>query len=122
MIEFEVAATSKVRPHRILRGDGRVEPVKAITVTENGRALTLRPGRDRLAPEHPWVRQRPDLFIAAYSRDSATRDLLRDALRRAGQTRRAGTRSRLGGRGPSGRRRYQLPTTRPSAEPPWRLH
>src|SRR4051794_38158082 len=62
-------ASDGPRRQRVLRGDRMATPRKALRLGDE----LLRPGRDRLAPDHPLVRAHPDLFAPAWAGDSETR-------------------------------------------------
>jgi len=73
---YELAALGRgarrVR-RRVAEGEGMATPQRRLEVKVDGRVEILVPGRSRVHPDHPWVKARPDLFRAAWTKDEATR-------------------------------------------------
>ncbi|MSO41613.1 MAG: hypothetical protein EXQ70_06935, partial [Solirubrobacterales bacterium] len=51
-----------LRRGRVLSGERMVTPRKHLSLVVNGRTEELRPGRDRLRPDHWTVREHPEWF------------------------------------------------------------
>ena len=88
--EYAGVGPGQRRIRRAIAGEGMVTPRHGVEIDHEGRTERLIPGRDRLAPEHPIVRRRPELFRVADASDSRTRAFLEEETRR----RRTATRSR----------------------------
>jgi hypothetical protein len=73
------------RRRNVIAGEGLVTPLRPLELHEDGTDAVLQPGRDRLAPEHWAVRERPELFYPAMKGDRATATRLRALLVRAAQ-------------------------------------
>ena len=99
-----------------------VTPVRSLELRQDGKTTELRPGPDRLSPDHWAVRKRPELFRPCMKGDKPTANHLREMLRRAERAElRAIGRERGGTRTATRpRTEYRLPGG-PSREPPWKL-
>lgn len=118
MIPAEHAeAGRRRRKVRTAQGELMVTPTKPITVTIDGRRETLRPDRDRLAPTHKLVTQRPEAFRACDLKDALTASELRVAVARSRS--RPDTRRGTGPR-TSGRPSWSLDVSRAPARLPRR--
>jgi len=84
-------------------------PRERLEVKVDGRTEILEPGRSRIHPDHEWVKARPELWRAAWTKDEAVRLQLKIACHLA--ERRAGRRSARQNSSPSerGPRRRVLP-------------
>ena len=103
---------------RLLRpGMGSVTPTSAVTITIDGERQTLRPGRDRLAVEHPIVMANPAAFRATRADDARTRSAL-TRMQANGHKTAALRATRAPSRTPRG---HALKTGIPHAAPGWRL-
>ena len=51
-----------VREQRVIAGEGMVRPMSPMIVSYEGQELRLIPGRHRLDPESPIVRDQPEKF------------------------------------------------------------
>jgi hypothetical protein len=72
------------RVGRVLRGDGKVEPIKAMALGSE----VVAPGRSRFSIDHPAVRARPELFTPVNPKDTDTfRELDRHLTRRRAEAR-----------------------------------
>ena len=99
------------RGRRVVAGERMVTPVKPLNL--GGEKLL--PGRDRLAPQHPAVRERPEWFRPAAPRDVST---ARSHSRRLERAARA-IRRRLGGTTRATTSTFRLPA---GDRETWRLH
>ena len=109
------------RRRNVLKGELMVTPVRSLELRQDGKTTELRPGPDRLSPDHWAVRERPELFRPCMKGDKLTANLMRDLLSRAERAEfRAIDRQRGGARTATRPRTYRLPGG-PSREPPWKL-
>jgi hypothetical protein len=106
---------------RVVAGEFMVTPVKPLELAVDGRWEVLRPGRSRLAPDHPVVRKRPEWFRPADPRDVVTARhhvallrCTRQALERESSRRRVQT-GTAGSSAPRRRSPYAIPARQPPA-------
>jgi len=101
------------RQLRVLAGESMVTPTTTLEfTTSDGRREILRPGRSRLAPDHPIVRLAPEKFQLCCRDDRTSAPLVfRSVLERARRELEAEL----------GRGSYLPETNSPTGEEPWRL-
>ena len=90
--EYNTHAGRRGRKVRTVSGELMVTPIKPITLGTGRTREVLRPGRDRFAPSHEVVRQRPDLFKPADPQDKLTASEMRVMVARARSRPDTGTR------------------------------
>jgi hypothetical protein len=118
-------ARKTFRPRRTLAGELMMTPRKPLRVTEDGRTEVLQPGRSRVARDHEWVRERPELWEPADKQDADTLRfhlvLLERALRHSERDlERLGSKSRRH-RGNEPWRLGGRPSRSDRGREPWRL-
>jgi hypothetical protein len=84
---IETTDTTKPRRARqIIKGELMVEPVAPMTIDGTNGPEIIRPGRDRLSPDHRAVKKQPSAFRVVDRSDKRTRRELERMQRRSSRS------------------------------------